>query len=226
MKMKKLAMPFFLTALILAGFLAHGLLTKYGSATSLDSLPIDASVADAPAQPDLLILVNKDHALPDDYKVNLTAVGNMQVASVLVGDLTDMRDAAKRDGITLYIDSAYRSAAEQQRIYSDAVADHGGSDLNAKRAGTTAAPPGHSEHETGLALDFSFAGNENRRNNMWDWLGQNAYKYGFILRYADGKRPITGYKYEPWHYRYVGKDHAKAIFEQDLTLEEYLQARR
>ena len=85
-----------------------------------------------------------------------------------------------------------------------------------------AAPSGHSEHQTGLAIDFSLADNAEKTTKNWEWLANNAYKYGFILRYPEGKEDITGYDYEPWHYRYVGKGHAKAIYEQGLVLEEYL----
>jgi len=164
--MKKLVIPFILAPLIFIGFLAHGLFTKYGNATSLESLQVDASAKDASTKTNLLILVNKDNKLPGDYRADLTMIGNVKVASVLVGDLKEMRDAAKKDNISLYIDSAYRSAAEQQQIFSDAVADHGDSDRDTKRAENTAALPGHSEHETGLAIDFSFAGNANMRNKM------------------------------------------------------------
>ena len=82
--------------------------------------------------------------------------------------------------------------------------------------------PGYSEHETGLAIDFSNEGHYDENEKMWEWLKNNAYKYGFILRYPEDKYEITKIDYEPWHYRYVGKKSAKEISNKNLTLEEYL----
>lgn len=86
----------------------------------------------------------------------------------------------------------------------------------------TVQEPGYSEHQTGLAIDFSESGNQIHNDQMWDWLKQNAYKYGFILRYPEDKYDITKITYEPWHYRYVGKEVAKYITQNNLTLEEYV----
>jgi len=176
---------------------------------------------------DALILVNKNNKLPDDFKANLTAVDGVKIDKALLNDLTEMRKAAERDNIYLYIAAAYRTKAQQEQIFNDAVSKYvkqGNSrNVAVNRANQTAALPGYSEHETGLAIDFSLNDTE-RQSEMWDWLSKNAYKYGFILRYPQGREHITGYDYEPWHYRYVGKNHAKVIYEQALVLEEYLNS--
>lgn len=224
MSAKRLMIPLVLLGLIILGSQAHGLFFRDGDETSLDSIQIEAQ-ADASTKTDLLILVNKDNKLPSDYKINLTTIGDVKVSSALVNDLREMRDAAEKDSVTLYIDNAYRTSAEQEQTFKDTVSEYNQraqTETNKQRANNAAALPGYSEHETGLAIDFSFEGNAKRQADMWSWLSENAYKYGFILRYPDGKRPITGYKYEPWHYRYVGKVHARTIFERGLTLEEYI----
>jgi D-alanyl-D-alanine carboxypeptidase len=149
----------------------------------------------------------------------LASVGDAQVANVLVNDLKDMRDAAASDGVSLYIISAYRSTTEQEQVFRETVDDYVGQGYSAEIAEYLAARPGYSEHETGLAVDFSGG---DAQNEMWAWLAANAHNYGFILRYPEGKRQITGYQAEAWHYRYVGKEYAKAIYAQGVTLEEYL----
>ena len=177
---------------------------------------------------DALILVNRNNALPDGFSVDLAEIDGVQVARDLVDDFWEMREAAEKDGVGIFIGSAYRSETEQGQVFGEAVAKfmaEGFSESEAeKRAGYTVAPPGYSEHETGLAIDFSLAGDAAGQAGMWDWLSLNAHEYGFILRYPDGKGNITGCGFEPWHYRYVGKGHAKEIYGQGLTLEEYLGA--
>ena len=175
-----------------------------------------------------LILVNRANGLPDGFCADLADIDGVQVARVLVDEFLEMREAAKMDGVDILIGSAYRSEAEQAQVFKEAVVAYIGEGFSeseaAQRASYTVAPPGHSEHETGLALDFSLAGDAEKQAEMWDWLSRNAHEYGFILRYPDGKGNITGCVYEPWHYRYVGKDHARAIYGQGLVLEEYLGA--
>jgi D-alanyl-D-alanine carboxypeptidase len=223
--MKKLVILVVLGGVLFLGLRSLGFFGKGGHETSLTSLQIIAS-EDASAKTNLLVLVNKDNKLPDDYKVNLTTIGDVKVASVLVEDLKDMRDAAEEDNVQLSIASAYRSTAEQEQILNDTISDYvkqgNPQHIAEVKAKNTAALPGYSEHETGLAIDFSFDGNAEKQAEMWDWLSKNSYKYGFILRYPDGERNITGYKNEQWHYRYVGREHARAIFERGIALEEYL----
>ncbi len=136
--------------------------------------------------------------------------------------LEEMFNAAKADGITLLGVSGYRSYEIQKSVYESNVKRNGQS-----HADKYSARPGASEHQTGLAMDMLSteysslnAGFENTK--AFKWLEANAYKYGYILRYPSGKESITGYNYEPWHYRYVGKEASEEITKNKLTLEEYL----
>ena len=175
---------------------------------------------------DVLILVNKDNPIPDGYAANLVAFENVYVAKVLLDDLMAMRRAAAEENVVLVIRSAYRTSEEQETVFDEAVAGYvsQGNSQNAaeEKAERVAARPGHSEHQTGLAIDFSLAADAERQTEMWDWLSRNAQCYGFILRYPEGKEHVTGYGFEPWHYRYVGRGHAISIVGQGLLLEEYL----
>jgi len=174
----------------------------------------------------LLLLVNKDNRLPEGYRADLTVVEGAKVDRIMSQGLTEMKRAAERDGVQLYITSAYRTKGEQKQIFNDTVSGYvkqGNSKKAAQeRATEVAALPGYSEHETGLAVDFSFGGDWEKQERMWDWLSQNAHHHGFILRYPPGKENITGYSHEPWHYRYVGVEHAKVVYERGVVLEEYL----
>ena len=212
---KKIIIPIILIISIIIGFVVFGLGTNNTKESALDNLESNISLGNV----DLLVLVNEANKLPDDYDLDLVSVGEERVASVLVNDLIEMRDAAKSSGITLFIGSAYRSKSDQEQIYRDTISERIAQGMSEKVAKDLAAAPGYSEHQTGLAIDFSGGNNQQQ---MWDWLSGNSYKYGFILRYPEGGRCITGYNPEAWHYRYVGKKHAKEIFEQGLMLEEYL----
>lgn len=177
-----------------------------------------------------LIIVNKDNYLPEGYMPELSGVNGYKVDSRIVENVNEMLESAKEDGINLKIDSAFRDNNTQsylfnkkynqmKRIYTDAE--------EAKRiAATKVAIPGSSEHETGLALDILTNSHyvmdaEFGETNEGKWLAENAYKFGFILRYPVGKEEITGIQYEPWHFRYVGYDAALFIKENDITFEEF-----
>lgn len=129
-----------------------------------------------------------------------------------------MQQAAYKEKILLLIVSGFRSYDYQMMLYNR----YKKSDINADRY---SAKPGHSEHQTGLAIDLvnTESINIKKFKKEFSWLDKNAYKYGFILRYPEGKEEITGYKYEPWHYRYVGKSLAKELYNKGkwITLEEY-----
>jgi len=223
--MKKLLFTLAATATVFLGVLSYYLLSSQQNEVEnpLDSLPIMTPIGDDidsdVLDQQLLILVNIYNKIPDYFRPDLTAVGDVTIASIVVNDLIEMRDAATRDGIKLYIASAYRTAAEQEIIFNETVASYIAQGYTEQLAAGMVARPGYSEHQTGLAIDFS--GGENQ-DAMQDWLRQNSYKYGFIERYPAGGRSKTGYNYEPWHYRYVGKEHARAIFAQGIVLEEYL----
>lgn len=132
-----------------------------------------------------------------------------------------MADAAKADGVSLRSVSAYRSYQTQQGLYNHYVSIDG--KANAERY---SARPGYSEHQTGLALDINTASISAHFENTaeYAWLQANCAKFGFMLRYPQEKESITGYRYEPWHYRYVGQAIAQTCMDQGLTYEEYLAA--
>lgn len=150
----------------------------------------------------------------------------MKVASNLSNELQQLVNAAEADGEPLMVSSAYRSLEEQKEIYDEFVASDGEA-----AAAQYVLPVGASEHHTGLSVDFSSLSDEcaadsdtcSLSQNAAAWLEDNAHRYGFILRYLDGKRDITGVGYEPWHYRFVGKPMAKAINGSGLTYEEVLK---
>ena len=130
-----------------------------------------------------------------------------------------MVDDAKKGDIKLWSVSAYRSYTTQRNIYNRYVKKDG-----VKKADTYSARPGHSEHSTGLAVDINTASSSRHFENTkeYKWLKENSYKYGFIERYLKGKEFITGYKYEPWHFRYFGEEVATKLYELNITYEEYL----
>lgn len=194
-----------------------------------------------PAQPstsvDTLLLVNPWNYIPDGYKPDLVtlstsiAIEDMRVDKVCYDDLVQMMKDCNKEAPEACVVSAYRTWAHQEGNFKRKVQkylDQGYSQEDAERfAAMVNARPGTSEHQTGLAVDII-------DTRLWKlveaqeelpaqkWLMENSWKYGFILRYQKDKTNITGVIYEPWHYRYVGKDAAKAIYESGLTLEEYL----
>ena len=141
-----------------------------------------------------------------------------------------MYAAAAADHITLWISSAYRDAAFQGRLYQQEIDDNlkkGMTENQAvEAAGRAVQQPGHSEHNTGLVIDFNGALDSFKNTNEYAWLMQNAADYGFILRYPEDKQDITGIMYEPWHFRYVGTEHAKNIKRLNMCLEEYVEYMR
>lgn len=156
-----------------------------------------------------ILIVNKKIGLPKDYNPGISK--RMLIAYYL------MKLCALKDGAKLKIISGFRSYDYQEKIYNIYVKEFGEEKTN-----TFSAKPGHSEHQTGLAIDIC-EDSDNFIGTKEDiWLQENAHKFGFIIRYPKGKEYITGYKYEPWHLRYVGRKHAKIIFTKGLTLEEYL----
>lgn len=181
----------------------------------------------------MLLLVNKQNPIPDDYAPELTDVnGSIKIRSEIALPLAQMFDDAEKDGISLIVCSAYRSHEHQRELFDRKIRNYTGrglSYLDAFRIGSySVIIPGTSEHELGMALDIVTPGYMNLNEGFADtaagkWLKANAYKYGFILRYPKGKEYITGIIFEPWHYRYVGREAAKIITEKELTLEEYIE---
>lgn len=181
-------------------------------------------------------LVNKVFGLPDNYipgdlvrpKVPFS-FGDAKLEKSLMREeaasaLENMFSGAKNDGIELAAVSGYRSYGRQETLFNAEV-----NKVGEEKALQAVARPGSSEHQTGLTMDISSKTNNFNLNEQFGttkegvWLAHNAHKYGFILRYPRGKEGITGYMYEPWHFRYVGIKAATEIYENDWTLEEYFE---
>ncbi|WP_255220740.1 M15 family metallopeptidase [Terribacillus saccharophilus] len=138
--------------------------------------------------------------------------------------LEDLFAASQKDGMELVAASGYRSEERQKEIYENNVATQGQEETD-----KVSSRPGRSEHQTGLAIDLTSAEMALAleetfiKTDEGKWLAEHAHEYGYIIRYPEGKSDITGYSYEPWHIRYVGKDLAKQIYEENTTLEEHFQ---
>ena len=181
-----------------------------------------------------MILVNAINPLAEDYALNLTSYNEYyQVDARILEPLNAMMKAAANDGVSIYPCSAYRTRERSAYLYEQQVQkflNQGYSDEDAKvLASHWVAPPGTSEHHTGLALDFVSNESTELNKSFADtkaakWLLENAESYGFILRYPEGKEDITGIVFEPWHYRFVGVETAAYIMQKGLTFEEYLGA--
>ena len=180
----------------------------------------------------MTILVNKQHPIPEDYEFTLgTITGNLQCDERIIPDLLDMLQAAKNDNISLVICSPYRNLDRQQMLFNRKINTYmscGMSYIDAyKMASQAVTIPGSSEHQLGLALDIYTASYMTLDAGFGEtkagiWLREHCSEYGFILRYPEGKEYITGIEYEPWHFRYVGVEHAKKINEHEICLEEYI----
>ena len=176
-----------------------------------------------------LVVVNNYNKLDKNYvpknlvKVNIPFIDRIseeekQLEENVALQLEKLVKMASSEGINYLGTSGYRSYKSQKEIYYNRVKSQG-----LKKANEYVAKPGTSEHQTGLCIDLT---NEDRWfvevTKEAKWLKENAHKFGFILRYPKGKEDITGKKFEPWHIRYVGEDIAKYIYENNLTLEEYV----
>lgn len=175
-----------------------------------------------------LILVNKNHKIPYNYSPELIELSNGEkVDARIYPDLQKMFDDARAAGLQLFVRDGYRTGDEQKAIMNDKIAAYeteGYSKKEAKAlAKTYVAEPGTSEHELGLSVDINSESSGASQDAVYEWLDENAYKYGFIKRYPADKTDITGIDNEPWHYRYVGYEAAKEMKEQNLCLEEYLK---
>lgn len=173
-----------------------------------------------------MIVVNSHNPLLEGYKVSTTEYKGFDVDIRIVDQLSSMLEAAQSDGVDLWISSAYRNNETQTYLYereTDYYIDMGYSEVQAKQlAKKSVAVPGTSEHEIGLAVDFNNVTDDFKYTSEYEWLCQHAAEYGFIQRYPEGKESITDIIFEPWHYRYVGKENAKKINESGYCLEEYV----
>jgi D-alanyl-D-alanine carboxypeptidase len=178
-----------------------------------------------------LVLVNKQHPIPKSYDFTLgTIKGSMQCDERIISDLLAMLQAAKDDGVNLAICSPYRDLNKQEKLFNKKVKiymSQGMSYMESyKLASQAVTIPGASEHQIGLALDIfsdtytsldeGFADTEAGK-----WLAEHSCEYGFTLRYPEGKEYITSIEYEPWHFRYVGKEAAMTMKNEDICLEEF-----
>ncbi|MDD2378233.1 MAG: M15 family metallopeptidase [Bacilli bacterium] len=173
-----------------------------------------------------LMLVNKFNYLPTDYEIEDLVTMNLQFAfndkqikAEAYEYFKEMARAAKDEGLTILANTAYRDNEYQSLLYNNQKNRRG-----TEYADSVAARPGHSEHETGLAIDVStmksgLGGFAETPESTW--MKDNAHRFGFILRYPEGKEHLTGFNYEPWHYRYVGLEDAGKINELDITFDEY-----
>lgn len=178
-----------------------------------------------------LVLVNKFYYLPEDYEradiepVSLQyAYHNNKAATIVIENFEIMRqDVEDELGVHLMVNSSYRPYSDQEEIYNEYKKK------SLKYADSYAARPGHSEHQTGLSIDLTSLEHPyiNSTEDSFDksaeyeWLKNNCHKYGFILRYPEGKDYITGYSTESWHFRYVGVEAATQIYEENITFDEY-----
>ena len=175
-----------------------------------------------------LILVNKNYRIPDNYDIELTELSNGEkVDSRIYPDLQDMFNAARANGLALFVREGYRTQEEQQEIMDEKIMSYMEEGYSKKEARNLAekyvAKPGTSEHQLGLSIDINADTTKCSSESVYKWLDENAYRYGFIKRYPSDKVEITGINNEPWHYRYVGKDAANEMKETGMCLEEYME---
>lgn len=156
-----------------------------------------------------VLIANKKYSLPANY--------NPGIDKTALNAYYEMKKDAVNNGFSLEIMSGFRSYETQRSLYNRYVNTYGKAE-----ADTFSAEPGKSEHQTGLAFDLGWVDDDYAYTDEGKWLANNCYKYGFIIRYPKGKEHITGYKYEPWHVRYLGNPLATDVFNSGLCLEEYL----
>ncbi|WP_233269586.1 D-alanyl-D-alanine carboxypeptidase family protein [Alteribacillus sp. YIM 98480] len=179
------------------------------------------------------VLVNREYRLPEGYEPDDLTVPDIpfpfeedhpkkQIREPAVKPLEELFDEASEEGLQLYAISGYRSYDRQEAIFAANAAEDGEEEAN-----QYSAKPGQSEHQSGLAMDVSSPSadlaltDEFGETPEGQWLKDNAHRFGFIIRYPEDKTDITGFQYEPWHLRYVGKEAAETMHEKDQTLEEY-----
>ncbi|MCI8500958.1 MAG: M15 family metallopeptidase [Oscillospiraceae bacterium] len=183
-----------------------------------------------------LLLVNPNHSVPDDCHPVLAQVqGSYEMDERVAPYMKEMIDAAKKDGINLWVLSTYRTYEYQQKLFDTNVKQLKSQGMTEEEAvqetAANVAVPGTSEHQTGLAADImcsEWTGgitDDFAETPAYEWLHAHCAEYGFIERYPKDKTEITGIVYEPWHYRFVGKEHAETIMSRGITLEEYLGVR-
>lgn len=208
--------------------------SKYTPATAWWTYPSDIKTVKRNGN-DLLVHVNKRYKLQSTYtptdlvKASNSGIrngSNFYVRDILINDLRNLINASKANGIDLSIVSGYRSYATQVTTYNYWVQYNGG---NVDAADRISARAGHSQHQLGTAIDFSSKevsdnlGTRFSTTKASAWLQRNAYKYGFVLSFPYGYERVTGFSYESWHYRYIGKTNALEMKNRGMILEEFLR---
>lgn len=181
-----------------------------------------------------LILVNPWHVIPEHYSIQVVELVNGQsIDARCYPELQEMMDDCRAAGLSPYICSSYRTIEKQKQLFENnvsALMSQGYSEEAARiETAKNVAFPGTSEHQLGLAVDivdknYQVLDEAQEDTAVQKWLMENSWRYGFILRYPTDKSEITGIVYEPWHYRYVGKEAAEAIYNEGICLEEYLNS--
>ena len=207
-------------------------MTEDGAAAT-GRLEIDGSVHAFAFNGQELLLVNPWNYLPEDYTVELTGIGGgHRIADCAYDDFAEMMADCEAAGLYPVVRSSFRTMTDQEYLYQrriDRFVAQGYSVEEAtEKAGTIVAIPGTSEHQLGLALDIVDSRNQNLDESQAEmptqqWLMENSWRYGWILRYPEDSSESTGIIYEPWHYRYVGREIAADIHASGLCLEDYLQ---
>ena len=174
-----------------------------------------------------MVVVNKDNLVPEGLSVQTKNCRGKEVAAECFDDLDRMISDAKKEGIKLWISSGYRDVNLQTKLFNRQVEREKSkaviSEAEAeRRAAKVVARPKTSEHNTGLAIDFNGVEDNFYQTKEYKWLIDNAHKYGFIERYQKKWKDKTGVIYEPWHFRYVGKEYAGKIKDSGLCLESYV----
>lgn len=207
--------------------------TKSMEAGKESAVPDSKAVMIDTTPDSVTVLINKELGLPEDYVPENLVVPEVRFSFSGYQEKKLMREdaaaaleelflAAEEEGLSLFAVSGYRSYARQKGIYERNVAKNG-----AERTNQFSAKPGYSEHQSGLTMDVSTNSINYRLDEAFGgtpegkFLAEHAHEYGFIIRYPEGKSDITGFAYEPWHIRYVGKELAKELFEDGITMEEY-----
>lgn len=173
-----------------------------------------------------LILVNSQYTVPDDFDTDLITLSNgQQVDSSIYPYLQNMFDDMRAEGYYPLVKSGYRSEDDQREIFENKYITYRQEGYSKEEAQKLTekwvALPGTSEHQLGLAVDIN-PDREKSSDEVYKWMEENSYKYGFIKRYPPDKTKITGISDEAWHYRFVGVEAAEEIYEMDLCLEEYI----
>lgn len=178
--------------------------------------------------PEELIVINLKNPISTDYKAKTKNCRGKEVNSIIFQDLQQLIADAQKDGVRLWISSGYRDIKRQTMLFKKQVEREFSKEVISQeeaelRASKIVAKPYTSEHNTGLAVDFNGVCDDFYKTKEYKWLMDNADKYGFIERYQEKWKELTGVIYEPWHFRYVGKEEAPKIKESGLCLEEYIK---